>query len=155
MSALNAPYFVRLDLADASGKSLSSNFYWLPKALEEFDWDKTNYFTTPAKYADMTALASLPAANVEWNSLAERHGEEQTLRVTLHNVGESLAFMVHVSLRHRRNGDDIAPVLWDDNYISLLPGESRTLTATVNARDLRGIAPLVRVDGWNIKTLTR
>ena len=155
ISVDKAPYFVRLDLTDAAGKSVSTNFYWLPTTPDDLDWEKSNYFTTPAKYADMTGLATLPAANVEWNSQIERRSDEQIVRVTMHNVGKSIAFLVHTELKHGQGSDDIAPVLWDDNYISLLPGESRTLSAVVKLRDLGGVAPVIRVDGWNVKTLAK
>ena len=151
ISVEKPPYFVRLDLTDATGKSVSTNFYWLPTALEELDWDKTNYFTTPAKYADMSGLVTLSSTNVEWNSQIERRNDEQIVRVTLRNAGKNLAFMVRVELKHGQGSDDIAPVFWEDNYISLLPGESRTLTAVVNVRNLRGAVPVVHVDGWNVK----
>ncbi|HWY69020.1 MAG TPA: beta galactosidase jelly roll domain-containing protein [Terriglobales bacterium] len=155
ISVDKAPYFVRLDLTDAAGKSVSTNFYWLPTALDDLDWEKTNYFTTPAKYADMTGLATLPATNVEWNSQIERRNDEQLVRVTLRNTGKNIAFLVHSELKREHGSDDIAPVLWDDNYISLLPGESRTLSAVVKLRDLGGVAPLVHVDGWNVKAVAR
>ena len=148
---LNSPYFVRLDLTDSAGKSLSSNLYWLPTQLAELDWEKTNYYFTPAKYADMTALATLAVTNIEWNSQIERRGEDEIVRVTLRNVGKNLAFLLRADLKHAHNSDDVAPVLWDDNYISLLPGESRTLSATVRVRDLGGLAPIIAVEGWNAK----
>jgi exo-1,4-beta-D-glucosaminidase len=151
---INAPYFVRLDLTNAAGKTVS-NLYWLPQQLPEMDWEKTNYYTTPAKYSDMTALADLPAANIEWNSAIERRVSDELVRVTLRNTGKNLAFMVNIELKRGRGSDDIAPVLWDDNYISLLPGESRTLTATVRTRDLAGLTPTVKVEGWNVKASTK
>jgi len=149
------PYFVRLDLTDAGGKSLSSNFYWLPTQLAELDWEKSNYYTTPGKYPDMTGLATLPVANVEWNSQIEQRGDEEIVRVTLQNVSKELAFLVHADLKHGHTNDDIAPVLWDDNYVSLLPGESRTLTASVRVRDLSGLTPLISVQGWNIRAIMK
>ena len=155
LNGQNAPYFVRLDLTDVAGKSVSTNFYWVPAALEEFDWEKSNYFTTPAKYADMSALATLPTTNVEWNSQIERLNDEQVVRVTVHNIGKNIAFLVHIELKRGHGNDDIAPILWDDNYISLLPGESRTLSATINVRDLGGIGPVVHVDGWNVKAIAK
>lgn len=154
MGELNTPYFVRLDLTDSSGKTISTNFYWIPQQLAEFDWEKSTFFTTPAKYSDMTALAALPPANVEWNSQTEHRGEEDIVRVTLRNPGKSIAFLVRADLTRGRAGDDVAPVLWDDNYVSLLPGESRTISATVRTRDLAGTAPMVKVSGWNVKTIT-
>ncbi|HKR31490.1 MAG TPA: beta galactosidase jelly roll domain-containing protein [Terriglobales bacterium] len=154
MGELNTPYFVRLDLTDSAGKTISTNFYWIPQQLAEFDWEKSTFFTTPAKYSDMTALAALPTANVEWNSQTEHRGEEDIVHVTLRNPGKSIAFLVRADLTRGRAGDDVAPVLWDDNYISLLPGESRTISATVRTRDLTGTAPMVKVSGWNVKTIT-
>ena len=151
MTELNTPYFVRLDLTDSSGKLVSSNLYWLPQQLAELDWEKSNFFTTPAKYSDMTALATLPPANVTWSSQTEHRGDEEAIRVTLHNSGKNLAFFVHADLKRGNDGDDVAPVLWDDSYVSLLPGESRAITATLRARDLGGAAPVVKVDGWNMK----
>ena len=157
ITSQNGPYFVRLDLTDAAGKSISTNFYWLPATLEELDWDKSTWYMTPAKYADMTALATLPAADVEWSSQIEdvHQSGDQVVRVLLRNSGKNLAFMVHASLKNRRNGDDIAPVLWDDNYISLLPGESRALTATINERNVNLIPLTVHIDGWNVKAVAR
>lgn len=152
---VKSPYFLRLELTDAAGKYLSSNFYWLPTQLAELDWEKSNYYTTPATYADMTGLATLQATNVEWSSQIEHRGDEEIVRVTLQNVGKALAFLVHTDLKHANTNDDIAPVLWDDNYISLLPGESRTLTASVPVRDLGGLAPVINVRGWNVKTMTK
>ncbi len=35
-----------------------------------------------------------------------------------------------------KGGDEILPVLWQDNYISLLPGEKREVTATYRAQGI-------------------
>jgi hypothetical protein len=45
---------------------------------------------------------------------------------------------------------EVLPVLWQDNYFSLLPGEKREVTATNRAKDLSGTAPVVAVYGWNV-----
>ena len=155
MSELNAPYFVRVDLTDSAGKLISTNFYWVPQQLAELDWEKSSFYSTPGKYADMTALAGLPATTVEWSSQIEHRAEEEMVRVTLRNAGKGLALLVRADLKRGHTDDDVAPVLWDDNYVSLVPGESRTLTATVRTRDLGGTTPVVKVIGWNVKTLTQ
>ena len=41
-------------------------------------------------------------------------------------------------------------MFWEDNYLSLLPGETRVVTATYRKRDLGGAAPRVVVSGWNV-----
>ena len=48
------------------------------------------------------------------------------------------------------NGEEALPVLWEDNYISLMPGETRELTATYRASELGGAKPSVEVSGWNV-----
>jgi exo-1,4-beta-D-glucosaminidase len=46
-------------------------------------------------------------------------------------------------------GEEILPVVWEDNYISLMPGETRELTAAYRARELGTAKPAVEVIGWN------
>jgi exo-1,4-beta-D-glucosaminidase len=41
-------------------------------------------------------------------------------------------------------------VFWDDNYISLLPGESRAVTASYYLSDLGDEKPALSVKGWNV-----
>jgi len=48
----------------------------------------------------------------------------------------------------------VLPVRWNDNEVSLWPGESTTLTATYRTADLNGATPSVRVSGWNVATGT-
>jgi exo-1,4-beta-D-glucosaminidase len=40
-------------------------------------------------------------------------------------------------------------VLWEDNYVSLLPGEKREISARYAPELLRGATPVVEVEGWN------
>jgi exo-1,4-beta-D-glucosaminidase len=55
-----------------------------------------------------------------------------------------------VHLGVEADGRDVAPAIWSDNYVSLMPGERREITATVHRKDLRGAAAKVRVEGWNL-----
>jgi Exo-beta-D-glucosaminidase Ig-fold domain len=45
---------------------------------------------------------------------------------------------------------DIVPVLWSDNYISLLPGESRELTARFRTNQSQPVG--VGIAGWNVNS---
>ncbi|MDX6709423.1 MAG: exo,4-beta-D-glucosaminidase, partial [Blastocatellia bacterium] len=62
----------------------------------------------------------------------------------------SLAFSVRLQINRGVNGDEVVPVLWEDNYIELLPGEKRELTATYRVKDLDGKRPVLFVSGWNV-----
>jgi len=44
----------------------------------------------------------------------------------------------------------IFPVFWDDNYVSLLPGESRSLRCTIPAGHVPGNGAVLTLTGWNI-----
>jgi len=46
-------------------------------------------------------------------------------------------------------GQEILPVLWQDNYVSLLPGEKREITAEYRSSELGAEKPVVDVKGWN------
>jgi exo-1,4-beta-D-glucosaminidase len=141
-------YFVVLRLADASGKQVGSNFYWLSSKQEAIDWEKTNWYVTPtASYADYTALAKLPKVKLKTVSRTERKGKEAITHVTVENPSKDLAFFVR--LKVNKGKEEILPVLWQDNYISLLPGEKREVSATYRATELGTEKPTVEVKGWN------
>lgn len=151
IEGITSTYFVRLSLEDATGKVLSSNFYWLSTQPDVLDEAKAAWYYTPAKsYADFTALKDLPAARLKVSATSNRRGTEEVVRVSLENPGPHLAFFVRLRITRGRGGEEVLPILWQDNYVSLLPGEKRELTATYQIEDLQGSTPVVAVDGWNV-----
>ncbi len=69
----------------------------------------------------------------------------------LENPSKSLAFFVRLKVNKGKGGDEILPVIWQDNYVSLLPGERREITATYRAQELGTAQPSVEVSGWNVE----
>jgi exo-1,4-beta-D-glucosaminidase len=150
IEALSSTYFVSLELQDPSDHPVSRNLYWLSTKAETLDWEKSTWYVTPTKtFADYTALNALPQA--ELRVAAQSKPGETT--VTLINAGKALAFGVHLKVKKSADGDEILPVLWEDNYFSLLPGETREVIATYNPRDLGQAKPAVEVEAWNRKPL--
>ncbi len=147
---LSPTYFLVLRLQDASGKLVGSNFYWLSSKPETLDWDKSNWWTTPtASYADYSALSQLPKVKLNVTSRSESRGPDEITHVTLENPSKSLAFFVRMKV-NKAGGEEILPVIWQDNYISLLPGEKRDVTATYRAAELGTAKPVVEIVGWNV-----
>jgi hypothetical protein len=72
------------------------------------------------------------------------------LDVDLRNSSRSIALMTHLQLRKEHSGSRVLPVFYSDNYVSLLPGERKSLTVEVASADLAGEQPLLAVDGWNV-----
>jgi exo-1,4-beta-D-glucosaminidase len=115
------------------------------------DWSKREWYFTPTTvHGDFTALATLPPAKLGVKAVFDRDGADGRVRVTLTNPGSSLAFFVRLRVLQKPDGAEILPSIWSDNYVSLLPGETRTLTARWRSYDAPGASPAVAVDGWNV-----
>jgi len=150
-------YFVDLVLKDSSGKMLSTNFYWLSAKKNLYDWsaEDNDAFTPVKSYEDLTALQSLPSAGKISVAAGVVSGVEGPLVKTIvQNRSDHLALQIHLGIRRKNEGADVLPVLWSDNYISLMPGESREVTAQfLSLNALNGETEL-RVTGWNIETVS-
>ncbi len=153
---LTTTYFLKLELHDARGKLVSDNFYWLSTKADVLDWAKRSdtVYTPQKEFADLTGLNSLPKARVAIAKMTHGSGRNSVLTVIAKNKSDSVAFMVHPRLTRGNGGKEIAPILWSDNYFSLLPGEKKTVTASFDSSDLRGVTPELVVDGWNVEPVT-
>jgi exo-1,4-beta-D-glucosaminidase len=148
-------YFVFLRLDDASGRTHSRNVYWLSTTPETLAWDKSDWYVTPvAQYADLTGLQRLPPAEVRVAVGPEATGAEGRTRVVIENPSKALAFFLHASLRRGPDGEEVLPALWEDNDLTLMPGERREIVVAYDGKRLAGSRPAVRVEGWNVAPTT-
>ena len=158
LEGLTPTFFLNLMLRDAAGSLISSNFYWLSTKPDLLDWAKSKDYAdvhglgyAPAiSYADFTGLQTLPKVTVSLSASLKREGGEDVVRVKLSNPSPHLAFFVHLRITKDAGGDDVLPVFWDDNYISLLPGETRQLAAKYRTEQVHGRHLVVEAEGWNI-----
>jgi len=151
VDGLSPAYFLDLRVTDAGGKLVGSNFYWLSTKNETIDWAKSNWYVTPTEsYADYAALAQLPKVKLNVSSRTENKGNQSVTRVTLENPSRSIAFFVRLKVNRGKGGEEVLPAVWQDNYVSLLPGEKREITAMYRIADLGGAKPDVEVHGWNV-----
>jgi len=133
---LSAVHFVKLELRDAAGNLLSNNFYW---------------HGTPDHPDDLTALDELPMVTLEMkiDEVKAEIAGRRLLRITLHNPTHSIALMAHVQLR-RKSGERVLPVFYSDNYVTLVPDETKAITIEAAETGFQGEDPLIAVDGWNV-----
>jgi exo-1,4-beta-D-glucosaminidase len=144
---LSPTWFLALSLDDASGRPVSRNAYWLSTKPDVLQWEKSDWYVTPlTQYADFTGLQQLPPAQLK----ASAAFESGRARVTLENPSPTLAFFVHLAIRKGAGGEEVLPVLWDDNYVTLLPGEKREIDVRYAPKDLRSAKAVVSVEGWNV-----
>jgi len=144
-------HFLSLRLFQADGAELFRNFYWLPSRDDVPDWENSTWFYTPTReYADLTALRRLPPARVTASLDVASAGETSRARVTLQNHSDVVAFFIELGLVGKRSQKLLRPVYWEDNYVSLLPGETRTLAAEYPARLLADDEPDLSLSGFNL-----
>jgi exo-1,4-beta-D-glucosaminidase len=152
-AGLSRTYFIELELAAADGRPVSRNVYWLSTQADELDWAHSSWYLTPVtRYADLTALQSLPTATSEVRATVRCKGGEciAAVRLTIPQSSGAVALFQHVSIRRSAGGGPVLPILWSDNDVTLWPGESLTLTARFAAQGTA--TPVVEVSGWNVPT---
>ena len=121
-------YFLRLTLIDNKGVVRSTNDY-VNTTVEN---DRTSLHDL--RRAQMTATASGKG-------------------VTLTNTGQVPAMMLRLNLKGD-DGEQILPVIYSDNYLHLMPGESRTIDIEWKNEDARGCKPVVEISGTNVTKTT-
>jgi exo-1,4-beta-D-glucosaminidase len=155
LNGLSRTYFIELELASGDGKSISRNVYWLSTQTDELDWANSSWYLTPVtRYADLTALQSLPTATSEVQVTVRHEGAEDIASVTLTAPPSSkaVALFQHVAIKRSAGGEPMLPILWSDNDVTLWPGESLTLTAHFATPGTA--TPVVEVTGWNVPTIS-
>ncbi|CAK7200027.1 hypothetical protein SEUCBS139899_002715 [Sporothrix eucalyptigena] len=122
---------LRLTLLDGdvyANKILCRNVYWLGAGgrVDTLDWDSSSWFATPVKeYVSFQSLDKLAAANVTVTMTSATTANGTVL--LLENHSSVPAVFVSLNLVDAA-GNDVTPVSWSDNYITLFPHESRTVT---------------------------
>ena len=125
--------FLRLTLTAADGTLLGRNLYWHNRK----------------EYQDYRALNRIPKAEVSLRVLQTEKTEDGKRRYTLQVENGAVPAL---GVRIRVTGEDgkaVLPVFYSDNYLMLMPGETRTVTAKFDADRLIGRANW-ELSGWNL-----
>ena len=153
-------YFLELTLKQ-NGTTVDRNVYWLSTKGDIVNWTSSlgNPRGVMSQYADLTALQNLPSTTVGVSSTtsAPDANGNVTTSVTLTNTSSNVGFFLRADIRRgnpdgtEQPGDNqVLPIGWNDNDVTLWPGESQTLTATYRAAQLNGATPVVSLFGWNV-----
>jgi beta-galactosidase/beta-glucuronidase len=128
--------FVLLKLKDGAGRTCSENVYWM----------------SPGH--DFTSLRQMPQATVQTRVLAMEKKDGYTgWTLEFTNVSSQLAFFLNPQVT--KDGEEVLPSYWSDNYFSIPAGKSITVKVTCPAAELAGAAPQLRLEGWNISAADR
>lgn len=125
---------VSLELTDGAGAVLSRNDYWVA-----------------ADAPSHQRLNELPATPVALSAKGKVGGNgEVAWDVSLTNQGTSPALLAKLTPQ-KADGSRILPAYISDNYVTLLPGETRQVTVTYPADAAGSGTPKVAVRGWNVQ----
>jgi exo-1,4-beta-D-glucosaminidase len=79
---------------------------------------------------------------------------ENTATVTLANLTNRIAFFVRAEIIAGDKGGEILPITYTDNYLTLMPHESKTIVATYGAPSKPERATALRIEGYNVDAQT-
>jgi hypothetical protein len=123
---------VKLSLTDSRGVTLSENLYWQGRDA-----------------ASQRRLLDLRPQSIGLSARARKAGDDARVDVVLTNQGRIPVLAVKITTLDAQDVR-VLPVYYDDNYVSLLPGESRHIEVLCPAAS--GRCARIAVRGWNADT---
>lgn len=134
-AGLSDVHFLRMKLTESGtgrGKTVSTNFY-----------------LRGSRVGDFRAVRELGKAQVQAATSVDQAGGVWRLTTTVKNTSAFPALMVRLKAVRENTGDRILPAIYSDNYVTLMPGEQRTVTTELKDTDTRGEKPRIVVGGFN------
>ncbi|EHQ24937.1 glycoside hydrolase family 2 protein [Mucilaginibacter paludis] len=126
--------FLSLRLLNLHQDILSDNLYWLPNAKGIY-----------------SGLQKMPPSKLNLSAHLVSAGKVQ---VVLSNPADApVAFFNRLSLVKAESNERLLPVFYSDNYVSVLPGEQKTIMIDYDAATFTKL-PLLAVSGWNLEAKT-
>ncbi len=121
--------FLALELLDSDQQQLSRNIYWFPNENGEY-----------------LGLKNMKKADLR---VSTKHIGDGKMEVTLNNPKENtIAFFNRLALIDSKTKERILPAFYDDNYLSVLPGE--TVKVIIEYIAQKNVKPAVEIYGWNV-----
>ena len=129
----NELQFLKLE-ATIDNKQVIDNFYWLSDTDEQ-----------------CLALNNIPKVNLEIKQKVLIEKNEVKVTVVLQNNTSNVSLLNKLKIK-TANGESVLPVFFSDNYVSLVPGESKTITLSFENKAAFQQAVL-NIESWNNETI--
>ena len=151
---ISTAYFLDLGLYDDKNQEEDRNFYWLSAKADvldyEYNFEDWPFYTPSKEYADFKTLHDLEMVTLEVGHEMKKMNNGLEIEVALQNTENKLAFFVEMSVVDEKDNMTLLPVRWNDNYVSLLPGEKRKIKVFVPVKDPGQVRPVLKIKGWNV-----
>ena len=123
-------YVVKLELREAEEGALLSE----------------NTYVQPASDGNRLQLLQLPQVGL--STSCSMYPNHLTLRIQ--NPSDIPVFMIRLCLR-AKDGEQVLPVTYSDNYFHLMPGEEKAVIVEWNESDTRGLPVSVSLSALNVQ----
>jgi exo-1,4-beta-D-glucosaminidase len=142
-------FFVRCQLFDKAGNMVSDNVYWQSQQQDDVGDPRNDlaFELKQSSWADMTALNNLPRVPLEVTARRITDSDDNRIAIRLHNASRQIAFFERAELTSAPDADEILPIEYSDNYVTVFPGDTVDLTGTIPTGGVD--ARWVRVSGYN------
>ena len=148
---LSPVHFVELELRDGQGRKIDDNFYWRHASVATLAAKDVRDDFKIVHMEDFTALNGLPSVTLDAKAKVSVSGDRTRIAVAVANPSEkTVALLAHLQLR-TASGKRVLPAFYSDNYLSLPPKARKAVVIECATAQLKGEAPVVLVDGWNVK----
>jgi exo-1,4-beta-D-glucosaminidase len=158
LANLTSTYFVRCELLDGTGATLANNIYWQSPTRDEFgdpanDDDELPYSQT--SWSDFKDLNTMPQVSLEATSVMRKTGGKIHFIVSLHNPSRHIAFFERVTVTQGKDGNEVLPILYSDNYVTIFPGATVHLDGGFDEKNSGNGPPWLSVEGYNTARISR
>ena len=131
---LSKVHFIKMVLTE-NGKVVSDNFYH--RSLEENNYQDLRQL---AKVALQSTTTVDKNADGTWSAVS-----------VIENKTSTPALMIRLNVVDSKDGQQLLPVFYSDNYFSLLPGEKKEVRMSWKDEDTRGNEGKVLITGYNVE----
>ncbi|MDE6757401.1 MAG: discoidin domain-containing protein, partial [Muribaculaceae bacterium] len=131
---LDDTHFISLQLKDNDGTLVSENTYWRGHDRKNFQ-----------------AVNTMPKATLKVKDSIKTVDGKAVITATITNPrnARSAAFAVHAQPVRNSDGERLLPAIESDNYFTLMPGQSKTVTFTFSPSLLDGSGYTMKVEAYN------
>jgi exo-1,4-beta-D-glucosaminidase len=137
-------HFIKLRLFDDKGKEVADSFYW--RSTDKYEGPKT---TTGPAASGFEPLAELPEVQLRVKYKTRVENGRHFIDAEVRNTSKAIAFFTQLQFLNSTD-KPVRPSFYTDNFFSLLPGESKSVTVETASADLPAEKRFV-VKGWNVK----
>lgn len=149
---ITSTYFVRCELLNKDSSVLVDNVYWQSTTLDDFGSparDDSDFPYDQKSWSTFIALNAMPQVPLVISGQAQASANGRThFEIKLHNSSTHIAFFERAAVASSKGGEEILPIVYSDNYVTVFPGETVTLSGSFESIMAKG-QPWLQLEGYN------